>query len=82
MKIFWFTFTQLWNRTWLEIKKNCVIFEVSRTFRTVDLNANPVVYEVGIAITGAAFQIDNSKVYIPVVRLSINDKIKVLENIK
>ena len=39
-------------------------------------------YEVGIAITGAAFQIDNSKVYIPVVRLSINDKIKVLENIK
>ena len=32
--------------------------------------------------TGATFQINNTKLYIPVVTLSINDKIKFLENIK
>ena len=32
--------------------------------------------------TGAIFQINNAKRYVPVVTLSINDNIKVVENIK
>ena len=32
--------------------------------------------------TGAAFQISNAKLYVPVASFSINDGIKVLENIK
>ena len=32
--------------------------------------------------TGATFQINNAKLYVPVVTLSINDNIKFLENIK
>ena len=32
--------------------------------------------------TGATFQINNTKLYVPVVILSINDSIKFLENIK
>ena len=32
--------------------------------------------------TGATFQINNAKPYVPVVTLSINDNIKFLENIK
>ena len=32
--------------------------------------------------TGAAFQISNAKLYVPVASFSINDSIKVLENIK
>ena len=31
---------------------------------------------------GATFQINNAKLYVPVVPLSINDNIKFLENIK
>ena len=33
-------------------------------------------------ITGATFQINNAKLYVPVATLSINDNIKFLENIK
>ena len=33
-------------------------------------------------ITGAKFQINNAKIYVPVVTLSINDNIKFLEIIK
>ena len=32
--------------------------------------------------TEATFQINNAKIYVPVVTLSINDNIKFLENIK
>ena len=35
-----------------------------------------------IQTTEATFQINNSKLYVPVVTLSINDNIKYLENIK
>ena len=57
-----------------------VISEISRTFRAFDPNPYPVEYEVVRAITGATFQIDNAKHYIPVVTLSI---INInLENIK
>ena len=66
----------------LRWSKHCVISEVSRTFREVDPNANPVVYEVATARTKAIFQINNAKLYVPVVTLSINDNIKFLENLK
>ena len=37
--------------------KKCVIFEISRSFRAVDENSNPVVYEVATATTSAKFEI-------------------------
>ena len=55
--------------------------EVSRTFRAVR-KTNPVQYEVTSQITSAIFQINNAKLYVPVVTLSIIDNIKVLENTK
>ena len=39
-------------------------------------------YEVATATTGATFQISYFKLYLPVVTLSINGNIKLLENIK
>ena len=33
-------------------------------------------------LTGVTFQINNAKLYVPVVTLSINDNVKLLENIK
>ena len=46
-------------------------------------NANTSVQEVAaIQTTGATFQINNAKLYVPVVTLSINDNIRFLENIK
>ena len=54
---------------------------MSRTFRAVP-NADLVEYEVVTATTGATFQINNAKLYVTVVTLSINDNIKFLENIK
>ena len=39
-------------------------------------------YEITTQTTGAIFQINNAKLYVPVVTLSINDNIKFLENIK
>ena len=57
-------------------------YEISRIFRAVDPNANPVEYEVVTATTGVKRQINNSKFYVPVVTLSISDNIRFLENIK
>ena len=70
--------------TELELKwtKNCVISEISRTFRAVDPNANSVVHQLETTTTSETFQINDDKLYAAVVRLSINDNIKVLENIK
>ena len=39
-------------------------------------------YEVTTQTTGATFPINNSKLYFPVVTLSINDNTNFLENIK
>ena len=64
--------------TW---SKYCLISEISRTFSKVDPNADPVVYEVATATTGATFQINNVKLYVQVVTFSINNII-FLENIK
>ena len=63
----------------LRWKKNYVISEISKTFRAV---GNPPVKQVATATTEATFQINNAKLYVPVVTLLINDNIKFLENIK
>ena len=55
------------------------IFEISRTLRAV---GDPPEQEVLTATTGVAFQMNNAKLYVPVVTLSINDNITFLENIK
>ena len=60
----------------LKCTKTCVVSEISRTFRVVDSNASVAVYQVETATTGAAFQINNAKLYAPLVTLSINDNIK------
>ena len=66
----------------LELRWNSIITDVSRTFRTVDPNADSVVYELtSQTITGPIFQINNANHCTPVVTLSINDNIKFLENI-
>ena len=66
----------------MEWTKNCAITEVSRTFTVSGRNADPVVYELVTETTGAAFEINNAKLYVPVVTLFINDNTKFLENIK
>ena len=63
----------------LSCSKYCVISEVSRTFRAV---GNPAVQQVATQTTGGTFQINNAKLYVSVVTLSISDNIKFLENIK
>ena len=48
-----------------------------------NLNANSPVQEADATKTkGATFQINSIKFYVPVVTLSINDNITVLENVK
>ena len=59
--------------------KICVLSEILRTFRAV---GDPPVQEVATQTIRATFQINNAKLYAPVVTLSINDNIKFLENIK
>ena len=60
--------------TWPE---NCVISEISR--RPDVGGDNPVNTKL---TTGATFTINNTKLYVPIVTLSINDNIKFLEYIK
>ena len=62
-------------------ERNCILTEISKTFRAVDPNVDQVVYEMTSQTTGATFQINNVNLYVPVVTLSINDNIKFLENI-
>ena len=46
-------------------------------------DASPPIQEVAtIKITGVTFQINNAKLCVSVITLSINDSIKFLENIK
>ena len=59
--------------------KECIISEISIIPGNSD--ANPLVQEViTIQTTSATFQINNAKRHVPVDTLSINDKIKFLEN--
>ena len=53
--------------------------EVSRTFRAVR-KTNPVQYEVTSQITSATFQINNAKLYVPVVTLSIISKFQKIQS--
>ena len=64
--------------------KKCIISEISITLvvpGNPDANS-PVVAMAAIQTTRAAIQLNNAKLYLPNVTLSINDKIKFLENIK
>ena len=68
----------------LSWSKECIISEISIIPPMVGSpDANLPFPEVSaIQATGATFQINNAKLYVPVVTLSINDNIKFLENIK
>ena len=68
----------------LACSKECIISETSIISRiSGNPDVNPTVEEVSvIETTGAIFRIGNIKLYVPVVTLSINDNIKVLENTK
>ena len=64
--------------------KECIVSEISVITRVPpNPDANASIQEVPeIQLTGATFQINKAKLYVPVVTLSINDNIKFLENIK
>ena len=65
----------------LSWSKECIIAEISITPR-IPPNPNAVQEVVAMQTTGATFQINNAKLYVPVVTLSINNNIKFLANIK
>ena len=58
-----------------------IITEASKTYGAVP-NTNQVRYHVTSQKARATFQISNTKLYVPVVTLLINDNIKFLQNIK
>ena len=64
--------------------KECIVSEISIITRVPpNPDANASTQEVPeMQLTGATFQINKAKLYVPVVTLSINDNIKFLENIK
>ena len=64
--------------------KECIIPEISIALAIAgNLNARPHLQaKEARQTTGKTFQINNAKLYVPVVILSTNDNIKVLENIK
>ena len=66
------------------MSKECAISEILTTPRiTANPDANSLVPEEAVVkTTGGVFQINNAKLYVPVVTLSIIDNIKMLENIK
>ena len=68
----------------LSWSKNCMISEISITPRIpTNPDVNSPFQEVeAIQTTSTTFQINNAKLYVPVVILSINDNINFLENIK
>ena len=58
-------------------------FIISEISRTHAVPANPPVPAIeATQTTGATFEINNEKLYVPFVTLSINDNIKFLENKK
>ena len=62
--------------TWF---KNCVL--IDKLTRDADYNANPIVYEIDNP-ENAIFQITDTKLYVPVVTLSKENDIKLLEQLK
>ena len=88
LSIFW-RFLNLLLINWeieldLSSSKECIVSEISITPRTAgNTRANPPVPAVSARqTTGATFQINNAKHFVPVVTLSINGNIKFLGNIK
>ena len=68
----------------LKWTRNCIVSEM---YKTPELPTNPNAnwsnpLIPATATTGAKFQINNAKVYVPVITLSINDNIKFLEKSK
>ena len=59
--------------------KKCAISEISRTFRAV---GDPPEQKLATTTISSIFQINNVKLYVPVVTLLINDNINFLESIK
>ena len=68
----------------LKLPKVCLIPGIHKTPENLaNINANlPYPHIQAIPTTGATCQINNAKLYVPVVTLSINNNIKLLENIK
>ena len=67
----------------LSWSRYCVISEISRTnIVPANRNAYPPIPTAAETKTAPTFQINNAKLYVPVVVLSINDNIKFLDNIK
>ena len=64
----------------LSWSKECIISEISRP-AAVAANT-PHTDRVATETNGATFQINNTKLYVPAVTLSINNETKFLENIK
>ena len=62
--------------TWF---KNCVL--IDKSTREADYNANPVVYEISNP-EDATFKITDAKLFVPVVTLSKENDIKLLEQLK
>ena len=64
--------------------KECIISEISIIPRIPgNKDANSPIHEVrAIQTTAATFQINNAKLYVPFVTLSISDDINILENVK
>ena len=62
--------------TWF---KNCVL--IDKLTRGANYNANPIVYEIDNP-ENAIFQITDTKLYVPVVSLSKENDIKLLEQLK
>ena len=79
-----FPFINCEIKLYLSWSKECIISEISITSGIAgNPRANPLVSTViTIQTTRATFQIDNVKLYVPVVNLAMNDNIKFLENIK
>ena len=68
----------------LSLSKEWIMSEISITPRIAgNRNARPPAQaREARQTTGVTFQINNAKLYVPVITLSINDNIKLLENIK
>ena len=62
--------------TWF---KNCVL--INESTRDADYNAAPIIYETDTP-ENAIFQITDTKLYVPVVTLSKENDIKLLEQLK
>ena len=66
----------MWSRTWF---KNCVL--IKKWTRDADYNADVIVRKIDNP-ENAIFQIIDTKLFVPVVRLSKENDIKLLEQLK